>query len=215
MVLLFFNGLCRENREKARPKPAKTRAIAGRKQRRFATGNGRIPVRRAGDPGANPVSPRFGAAPRGFLEGEHNAGAPSCQAQTENIFSPRGDSAPKAPACPGNDGFLARPSIQARSFPRSGPVTSARGRPSRPPPPSSFPRKRESRAGKDGALASASSRHHGPFGPMEAGSGIRIWIPAFERVKKSRHVRVGVGSAESPSARSLPPRKRGNDEGGP
>ncbi len=52
-------------------------------------------------------------------------------------------------------------------------------------PPSSFPRKRESRAGKDGALASASDRRHRPFVPMGAGSGIRIWIPAFERVKES------------------------------
>ncbi len=59
------------------------------------------------------------------------------------------------------------------SFPRS----SRGGLRERPPP--SFPRKRESRAGKDGALASASSRRHRPFGPMEARSGIRIWIPAF------------------------------------
>ncbi len=46
------------------------------------------------------------------------------------------------------------------------------------PPLPSFPRKRESRAGKDGSLASASSRHR-PFVPTEAGSGTRIWIPAF------------------------------------
>ncbi len=55
-------------------------------------------------------------------------------------------------------------------------------------PPSSFPRKRESMAGKDGSFASASSRRHRPFVPMEAGDGIRnspSVIPAKECVKKS------------------------------
>ncbi len=87
----------------------------------------------------------------------------------------------------GNDGRGGR--IRLESVVSLGPLSQ---------PPSSFPRKRESRAGKDGSLASASSRRHRPLVPTEAGSGIRIWIPAFAGMTKGGPRRPPSGRRHRP-----------------
>ncbi len=72
-------------------------------------------------------------------------------------------------------------------------------------PPSSFPRKRESRAGKDRSLASASSRRHGP--PRKQESGHETPPSSFPRKRESRAGKDGSLPSAS-GRRHGPPRKR-------